>query len=70
MKVEVLASFIDKNDHVTELKVGQQIDISDAERCEDLISRGLVKEIAVEKPKPKKTARKAANDDRTRESDS
>lgn len=61
MKVEVLVSFIDKNDHVTEFKVGQTIDISDNDRCEDLVSRGLVKCIAVDdKPKPKKTARKAA----------
>lgn len=65
MKVEVLVSFIDKIDHITEHKVGQQIDITEKERCDELIDRGLVKLIAVAQPKPKKTARKAADDDRT-----
>lgn len=61
MKVEVINSFIDKYDHTTEYMPGQTLDLADADRCDDLVNRGLVKVIAVdEKPKPKKTARKAA----------
>mgnify|MGYP003295534594 CR=1 FL=1 len=58
MKVEVKSSFIDKTDHVTELRVGQVIDIGDAERVADLVERGLVKKLEEEKPKPKTKATK------------
>ena len=58
MKVEVKYSFIDKTDHVTELTVGQIIDIDNAERVADLVDRGLVKKLEEDKPKPKTKATK------------
>jgi len=58
MKVEVITTFIDKIDHVTEYKVGQVLDLADSSRCEDLINRGLAK--AVIEPKPSRAKKKAA----------
>lgn len=44
MKVKVLNTFRDKNDHVTMYNSGSILEVNDEARAKDLISRGLVKE--------------------------
>ena len=44
MKVKVLNTFRDKNDHVTTYNSGTIMEVNDEARVKDLISRGLVKE--------------------------
>lgn len=59
MKITVLKSFIDKVDNKTEYKIGQVLDITDADRVKDLVGRGLAQ--AEDEPKPKKTVKKTAS---------
>lgn len=44
MKVKVLETFRDKNDHVTLYEKGSVIEVNDEARAKDLVSRKLVKE--------------------------
>lgn len=44
-KLKVLKTFRDKVDHKTWYKTGQEINIADAERSEDLVTRGLCVEV-------------------------
>lgn len=53
MKIKVIKEFRDKFDKVTIYPVGTVIDKFDTDRCKDLITRGLAKEIKTKTSKKK-----------------
>ena len=57
MKCIVTAIFQDKYDRSIEYHPGEEIELTDQERIDDCISRGLIM-LAPEETKPKKTTRK------------
>lgn len=57
MKISVKTVFVDKYTGV-QYRVGDVVEIADADRVKDIVKRGLAEAVETEIPKPRKTKKK------------